>query len=422
MKKFEEFLKDSYGKVTDESVKLGKAKLDKIYDMEVSLPLAMLNRHGLIAGTTGTGKSRAAQLIAEQLSDKGVPVIFSDVKGDVSNFTNKGDKEKVKQRLDELKKEYSPEKYPCTYWSISDKFIPFKVKLRETDPVFLSKLMALNMTQESHLNILFIQAREQNFRLADLSDLETLVEYAKANKLAGLDARSLDVIQRKIIELKASGFDRLFGNNPIKISDLLGRIYGKGLISVFNLSDIRESPRVFTVAMAFLLHRLFRELEDIGDQEKPRIAVFFDEAHYLFKNSNRTLIELIATILRQIRTKGVSVFFVTQQPQDIPEEVLGMLGFKIQFALRAFTKRDSDNIRYLVKGFPTSDFYKLENELKKLEVGEAMIAALDNKGRLLPPVKTVLYPPRSSMEQIDTAQISAVVRKTPLYRKYSKNK
>lgn len=422
MKKFEDAMKRSYGRITGSSIGLGKAKLKQISNIEISLPMNMLNRHGLIAGTTGTGKSRAAQLMAEQLSENGVPVIFSDVKGDVSNFINKGNKEKVKQRTEELGHDYSPGSYPCTYWSISDKFIPLKIKLGETEPVFLSKLMALNLTQESHLNILFIHAKEKNFKLATLPDLETLIEYVKSSKMPGLDKRSLEVIQRKILEMKAAGFDRLFGDNPIQLNDIFGRMYGKGLINVFNLSDMRESPRMFTVAMALLLHKLFRELDDIGDQEKPRVAVFFDEAHYLFKNSNRTLLELITIILRQIRSKGVAVFFITQQPQDISEEVLGMLGVKIQFALRAFTKKDIDNIRYLVKGFPSSDFYKLENELKKLEVGEAIISALDEKGKLLIPVKTVLYPPRSSMEPIDMAQISKDTRKTAVYKKYAKSR
>lgn len=419
MKKFEDFLSKAYPGKAEDAIRLGKAKLEHIYDTEVLLPMNMLNRHGLIAGTTGTGKSRAAQLIAEQLSEKGIPVIFSDVKGDVSNFARKGDKERTNERAQQLNLEYSPQAYPCTYWGLSGKFVPLKFKLSETDPVFVSKLMGLNLTQESHLNIVFIYARENGFKLADLSDLEKLIEYMKEKKIAGLDARSLDVIQRKLIELKAGGFGVLFGGKPIELGDLFGRLYGKGIINVFNLSDARENPRVFTVSMALLLHKLFTELEDVGDTGKPKIAVFFDEAHYLFKNSNRTLIELMTTMLRQIRSKGVAVFFITQEPQDISEDVLGLLSLKVQFALRAFTKKDIDDIRSLARGFPLSDFYKIEDEIKKLEVGEALVASLDEKGRLLPPVKTIIYPPRSSMEQIDIKEISETTKKTALYKKYS---
>jgi len=419
MKKFEDFLRKSYPAKAGGAIRLGKAKLDKVYDAEVLLPLAMLNRHGLIAGTTGTGKSRAAQLIAEQLSENGIPVIFSDVKGDVSNFASKGDAERVKERARQLGHEYSPQAYPCTYWGLSDKLIPLKFKLSETDPVFVSKLMGLNLTQESHLNIVFIYAQENGFRLSGLPDLVKLIGYMKAKRIAGLDARSLDVIQRKMIELKAGGFGVLFGDRQIELGDLFGRLYGRGVINVFNLSDARENPRVFTVAMALLLHKLFTELEDIGDQERPKIAVFFDEAHYLFKHSNRTLVELMVTILRQIRSKGVAVFFITQEPQDISEDVLGLLSLKVQFALRAFTKNDIDEIRALARGFPISDFYKAEDEIKSLETGEALVASLDEKGMLLQPVKTAIYPPRSSMGQINIKEISEATKKTALYRKYA---
>lgn len=421
MDKFEKFLDSSYGLIK-EGVRIGKPKLKTIYPLDIKLPLGMLTRHGLIAGTTGTGKSRAAQLMAEQLSEAGVPVIFSDVKGDVSAFNTPGEPGKVKGRASQLGIRYSPKSYPTVYFSLSEKFIPLRTRLSEFGAILLAKLMELNSTQESHLNVCFIYASSKSLRIDTLEDLESLISFVKENDEAipGINKTSLDVILRKTMELKAAGLGRMFGRETISPADLLGTIGGKGVINVFNLSDVRDNPQAFTTAMAFLLFKLFNGLEDTGDQEKPRAVVFFDEAHYLFKNSNKTLVNKMVTVLRQIRSKGVGVFFVTQDPEDIPEDILELLSCKIQFALRSFTRKDFEDIKYLSRGFPESDFYDLESEFKSLGVGEAIVSALGEGGKLLPPVKVVCYPPSSSMGMVDEKKAGAEARASALYRKYSK--
>jgi len=421
MDKFEKFLDSSYGQIR-EGITLGKPKLSRIYPVEIKLPFQMLTRHGLIAGTTGTGKSRAAQLMAEQLSEAGVPVIFSDVKGDVSAFNTPGDPTRVSERAKLLEMRYLPKSYPTAYFSISEKFVPLRINLSEFGAILLSKLMDLNSTQESHLNVCFIYASSKNVRLDDLDDLEALIAFVKENEgeIPGVNRNSLDVILRKIMELKSAGLGTMFGHETISPTDLLGKIGGKGVVNVFNLSDVRENPQAFTTAMAFLLFKLFNELEDTGDQEKPRVVVFFDEAHYLFKNSNKTLVNRMVTVLRQIRSKGVGVFFVTQDPEDIPEDILELLSCKIQFALRAFTRKDFDGIKYLSRGFPDSDFYELESEFKSLGTGEAIISALGEGGKLLPPVKVICYPPSSSMGMVDEQKVSKEAKASALYKKYAK--
>lgn len=421
--KLKEFYSSTYATVSRNSLPCGRALQDSSpSQLEVRLPLSKLNRHCLIAGSTGTGKSRSAQLLAEQLSLSGVPVLFTDVKGDVSGFSSPGDPSQVDARCSELSYPFSPSPFPSHYWSLSSRLTPIRLRLDEINPALLAKFMGLNPTQESHLAVILPYAKKRNLAVVDLEDLSSLLEFLRLNsdEIPGLSPSTLDVLLRKCAELSASGLNSLFSPNPLDPQDLLQKDEkGRGLIHILNLSDYRDRPDVFSAATAFLLNKLFTSLPDVGDEEKPRLAVFFDEAHYLFINANRSLVDLMTTILRQIRSKGVAVFFLTQEPGDISEGVLGQLANKIQFALRAFTQKDLDEIRAISKGFPPSSLYNLQEELKTLPVATSLCSFLSEKGELLPPIKVAWYPPSSSMGIASNEAMLSVSRNSPLFKKYS---
>ena len=408
MASFEEFFSSSWGALS--GIPLGRPVMGKpMNSMEVRLPLSSMNKHGLIAGSTGTGKSRALQLIAESLAEQGVSVFLSDVKGDVSGFFKPGSKARAASRAADLGVAFAPKRYRTNLWSLSSCFSPMRLCISDLSPVLVARLLSLNSTQESHLSMLFIFAKEKGLRHDDFSDIMGIAQYLKDNprEASGISSQSMDVIIRKIAVMVDGGIDDLFGQPSIGLSDIME----PGAVNVLNLSDVRSRPELLGITLTFLLYKMFSELPDIGDTAKPKMVIFIDEAHYLFEGANPSLIELVVTMLRQIRSKGVGVFFVTQNAEDLGEKVLSLLGCKIQFAMRAFTEGEQKDLRAMAQGYPKSAFYDLQEEVKSLPVGTAFVSVLDMKGGLLPPVKTSFFPPKSFMDVPSDAEFSAAANK-----------
>jgi hypothetical protein len=362
------------------SIVLGAASKGKV----AKIPLGYLTRHGLIAGTTGTGKSRAMQVVAEQLADKGANVFVSDVKGDASGFCVQG-KESPRNEL----APYAPHPISANYWSAGNRLTPLRFSVSGIGPVLLSRLLSLNPTQESHLALAFSYARKDAKPLHTLDDLmDTLDEMLKTGQ-RGMSKSSVAVIERKILPLAESGVSELFGEPSIELEDLKG-------LNVLNLSDARTNMSV-SIAPAFLLQLLFNSLPEKGEVEIPEYSIFFDEAHYLFKDANKSLKDLMVTILKQIRSKGVSVFFVTQDVSDLPEEVLSQLSTKIIFSQKAFTQKGNRRLKSLAKSFPDSRMDLME-KLKGMPPGTALLSTLDQEGNQTPPEEVKIFAPATTME------------------------
>ncbi|MBI5228619.1 DUF853 family protein [Candidatus Micrarchaeota archaeon] len=405
---------------SQEGIPLGRPVLGErtLTSFKVRIPFSSLTKHGLIAGSTGTGKSRAVQEMAEMLCEAGIPVLLSDVKGDVSGCATEGSEERARQRATETSYDWSPKAYPTNYWSATERLIPLRLSIGDVDPILLSRLMGLNPTQESHLVTAFIYASRKGRRLSDWREVMNLIEELKANpdEMAGINANSMDVVLRKMAELEAEGFGELFGEPSLEIVDLIR----ESRINVLNLADVRRKSEYFSIIIGFILYEVFKDFPDVGEVEKPKLVIFFDEAHYLFEGANKTLVSLMANVLRQIRSKGVGVFFITQDASDLPEQIRKMLGTKIQFAVRAFTGKELVDIRNTAKSFPPSSFYKLEEELKKLEAGVSFVSSLDERGKALEPLKVVWYPPKSFMDVVDEAELISSARKNELSKKYGR--
>jgi len=362
----------------------GSAPLSNPYYLESRY----LTRHGLIAGSTGTGKSRAMQLLAEQLADEGVNVFVSDVKGDASGFCVEG-KESERNRLAPFKSHA----IKANYWSASDSLCPMRFSLNEVGHILFSRLLDLNSTQESHLALAFSYARKNKISLERIDDLLDVLGLMVKNEERGIAKSSVSVIERKLLSLQESGLDKMFGKPSVELEDLNG-------MNVLNLSDSRQNM-LASIAPAFLLQKLFSELPEVGDVEAPKYAIFFDEAHYLFKDANKSLRDLIVTILKQIRSKGVSVFFITQDVSDLPDEILSQLSTKIIFAQRIASVKGESDLRALAKAFPKTAELDIAEELKALPPGTAIVTSLDEKGNQTKPVKVTMFAPATTMEVVD---------------------
>jgi len=376
-------------------------------DTLAELSLRYLTRHGLIAGSTGTGKSRAMQVIAEQLADLGTNVFVSDVKGDASGFCVQGS-----TNLNSERNKLAPSKQhsvSANYWSVGNRFIPLRFSVEKVGPILISKLLSLNPTQESHLILTFSYAKKTGKKIHTLEQvLDILEEMLKTNQ-RGISKSSISVIERNIITTKESGLGELFGHPNIDISDLNG-------MNVLNLSNVRKNMSV-SIAPAFLLQILFDRLPEVGDVETPRFALFFDEAHYLFKDANKSLRNLMVTILKQIRSKGVAVFFVTQDVTDIPDEILSQLSTKIIFSQKVFTQKGNRKLKALANSFPKSKIDLME-KLKTMPPGYAITSTLDTTGNQTAPVEVKIFAPATSMEVIaDNTLLTSTNQE--LLKKYS---
>jgi hypothetical protein len=392
------------------SIKIGKSA-EKL-SSDVELPLRTMTLHGMIGGSTGTGKSRAIQVLAEQLIEAGVPVLLADLKGDMGGFVIKNSSKKVAARAKKFNMEYSPKSFPTNFFSVSGSFIPLRLRLDEIDPTLVARVLKYNSIQESNLKLAFLHAKKKQLPIRDLVDLKKVIKHLSKNSNS-VSKSSAVVMQRQLDIAIGDGINELFSLPDLEISDLL-----EPRITVLNLGNWRRKTELPSILMAFILYRLFNELEDVGQLEKPRIVLFIDEAHYIFHKANPELTDLFITILKQIRSKGVGVFLSSQNPEDIPEKVLEQLGCKIQFALRAFTQDELQDIKGIAKSFPPTNM-DLAKEIMSLNIAEAIVSPLSESGKPLPPKKTIVLCPRSSMKILSKKELSATINPT-LIQKYGK--
>jgi DNA helicase HerA-like ATPase len=414
-----------------EAVKIGCGVLDgEVYgNANILLPLKTLNRHGLIAGATGTGKTKTLQLISECLSDASVPVLLMDIKGDLSGIAAAGQpNDKIKDRVNQLGIEYKPLAFPVELLTLSnEKGARLRATISEFGPVLLSKILGLNDTQGGLVAILFKYCDDQKMPLLDLKDFIKLLQYvanegkAEIEKEYGkISTTSTGTILRKVIELQQQGADIFFGEKSFEVDDLM-RISGegRGIISILRVTDLQDRPKLFSTFMLQLLAELYATSPEEGDLDKPKLVIFIDEAHLIFQEASEALLQQIETVVKLIRSKGIGVFFCTQNPMDIPASVLAQLGLKVQHALRAFTAADRKMIKQTAENYPETKFYKTEDLITQLGIGEALVTLLDEKGIPTPLVHTLLCPPRSRMDILSPAEIDSLLQKSSLVNKYN---
>ena len=394
----------------------------------VGLPMAMMNRHGLIAGATGTGKTKTLQLLAGALSEAGVPVFLADLKGDLSGLARPGvSNEKVQARCKDLKVSLAPKGHPVEFLSLTGKQgAQVRATVSSFGPLLLAKVLDLNDTQQGVLTLLFKFCDDQHLPILDLPDLKAVVAYLQgldSKQLAGYGGMSkaaLGVLNRKLVELEQQGADLFLGEPEFDIKDLLRTTPdGKGVINILSLTDIQDRPALFSTFMMWLLGELFHQLPERGDVDKPVLVFFFDEAHLLFDEASKALLNQIEQVVKLIRSKGVGVYFVTQTPKDIPADVLAQLGNRFQHALRAFTPDDAKALKATAGTFPRTPFYDIEKELTSLGIGEALVTVLDPQGRPTPVVATRLVPPDSLMGALDEKDLQAALKAGTLRAKYA---
>ena len=411
-------------------IQLGSGILDGeiIAQAQVKLALKMMNRHGLIAGATGTGKTRTLQLIAEQLSDAGVPVFMLDVKGDLSGLAEQGKtNDALIERGNAVGIPFVPASFPIELFSLSGKLgVPLRVTVADFGPVLLARILDLNDTQGGVLSAIFKYADDHQLPIVDFADLKKLLSYLSEGQGAleikadygKISSASASTILRKIVSIEQQGLDHIFGEREFEIEDLFGKVDGKGVISLLNIADIQDQPLLFSTFLLSLLAQLFKKLPEVGDLDQPKLVFFFDEAHLLFNDAPKAFLSQIEQIVRLIRSKGVGVFFCTQAASDIPESVLGQLGNRVQHALRAFTPNDAENLRKTVKTYPTSEFYEIDKVLTSLGTGQALITVLNDKGIPTEVVATHLVPARAVMGPASKDLYEQLVSSSEFFTKY----
>jgi hypothetical protein len=395
----------------------------------VQLPLAMMNRHGLVAGATGTGKTRTLQLLAEGLSTAGVPVFLADMKGDLSGLAEPGtSSEKLLARTASTGQDWKGAGFPVEFYTLGGlgDGTPIRTTVTDFGPLLLSRVLGLNDTQESSLGLIFHWADTQGLALLDLKDLQATIAYlvsdegkAELKGIGGLSGATAGVILREIVALQAQGADVFFGEPAFSTADLLRTAPdGRGVISALELPSVQDRPALFSTFLMWLLADLFSELPEVGDPDKPRLVFFFDEAHLLFTDASKDFLTQVTQTVRLIRSKGVGVFFVTQTPKDVPGDVLAQLGNRVQHALRAFTPDDATALRATARTFPNTD-YDLEELLTALGTGEALVTVLSEKGAPTPVAWTRLYAPTGSMSPLDPAAMAALISASPQQAAYA---
>jgi uncharacterized protein len=381
---------------------------------ELFLLPQMANRHGLIAGATGTGKTVTLQVLAENFSLLGVPVFMADVKGDLSGISQPGGQSsKVQERVRLLKlTEYSPVACPVTFWDVFGKRgHPIRGTISEMGPVMLARLLQLNDVQSGVLNIIFRVADENGLLLLDLKDLRAMCQYVAENtaaftaKFGNLSSASIGAIQRGLLQLESQGADKFFAEPALNFDDLLQTdSSGKGVVNILAAEQLMQSPRIYGTVLLWMLSELFERLPEVGDVAKPKLVFFFDEAHLLFNDIPPVLLEKIEQVVRLVRSKGVGVYFVTQNPRDLPDNVLGQLGNRVQHALRAFTPRDQKAVQAAAETFRANSKLDTASVLMELGVGEALVSMLDEKGEPKVVERAWIVPPRSQIGPISDAQ------------------
>jgi DNA helicase HerA-like ATPase len=418
-------------KFKGESIVLGTAVFGgaPMANTLVTAPLKTFNRHGLIAGATGTGKTKTFQRIAESLSARGVPVLLMDVKGDLSGLSQAGaSNPKIEERHTLIGAPWKPTAYPVEYLSISgEQGTRLRATVSEFGPVLFSKILELNETQAGVVSMVFKYADDNNLPLLDLKDFKKTVQFltnegkAEIEKEYGrISTASTGTIIRKVVEIEQEGAETFFGERSFDVADLL-RIdeNGRGYLNILRLGDIQSRPKLFSTFMLCLLAEIYQTFPEEGDLDQPKLVLFVDEAHLIFKEASKALLEQLETIIKLIRSKGVGVFFCTQSPTDIPAPILGQLGMKVQHALRAFTAQDRKAIKLVAENYPTTEFYDVDEVITSMGIGEAFITLLNEKGIPTPLAHTLLCAPESRMDTVSADELAQCVRRSTIATKYA---
>lgn len=397
-------------------------------EAQVKIPLRTMNRHGLICGATGTGKTKTVQVIAEQMALKGIPVLLMDVKGDLSGLAAPGRlNDFIAKRYERMGLTYEPRSMPVELLSLSkEPGARLRATVSEFGPVLLSRILELNDTQSSILSLVFKYCDDHELPLLDIKDLRKVLQYATTDgkeeiekEYGRVSSASVNTILRKLIEVEQQGADTFFGERSFDVQDLLSTKDGVGVIHVVRLSDIQDRPRLFSTFMLCLLAEIYSTFPEVGDPEKPKLVLFIDEAHLIFDSATKPLLDQIETIIKLIRSKGVGVYFCTQDPSDVPEQVLGQLGLKVQHALRAFTAKDRTTIKRTAQNYPISEFYDTEQLITSLGIGEALVTALSEKGTPTPLAHTMLRAPLTRMDVLSPLEIDGLVARSKLAKHYN---
>lgn len=414
------------------AIDIGAAMLEEetFTNTIVRAPLRMFNRHGLIAGATGTGKTKTLQVITEQLSKHGVPSLLMDIKGDLSGLAmpSPGHR-KIDERMQQIGLPFAPESIPVELLTISnDSGTRMRATVSEYGPVLFSKILYSTDTQASIISVLFKYCDDNELPLVDLQDLKKIIQYAMNEGKQAMEQEygrmhpsSLTSILRKIVELEEQGGDMFFGEPSFEIEDFLRTDkQGRGYASILRVTDIQGKPKLFSTFMLCLLAEVYESFPEEGDLEKPKFVIFIDEAHLIFNEATDELLRQIESIIKLIRSKGVGVFFITQNPADVPESVLAQLGMKVQHALRAFTAKDRKAIKLAAENYPLSDYYDTAEVLTQLGIGESLISVLDEKGRPTPLVRTMMRAPITRMDVLTPQEQQSILKKSTIFSKYEK--
>ncbi|WP_338358198.1 helicase HerA-like domain-containing protein [Yeosuana marina] len=412
-------------------IPVGAAMLDgeTITGAHVKIPLKTLNRHGLIAGATGTGKTKSLQVLAENLSDKGIPVLLMDIKGDLSGLAQPSPGHpKIDERMEKIGLPFEAKSFPVEVLTLSEQNgVRLRATVSEFGPVLLSRILDLSETQAGVVAVIFQYCDNNKMPILDLKDFKKILQYATQEGKEEFDdaygrisTASTGAILRKIIELEQQGADLFFGETSFEVDDLL-RINdeGRGYINIMRLTDIQDRPKLFSTFMLSLLAEIYSTFPEQGDSDRPELVIFIDEAHLIFNEASKALLSQIESIVKLIRSKGVGLYFVTQNPTDVPEAILGQLGLKIQHALRAFTANDRKAIKLTAQNYPDSEYYDTTEVLTSLGIGEALVSALDEKGRPTPLAATMMRAPMSRMDVLTDTELSSLLLKSKLVKKYN---
>lgn len=413
-------------------ITLGTSIFEKlaIKNLQVKVPLTSINRHGLIAGATGTGKTKSLQHFAESLSENGVSVLMMDIKGDLSGLAKAGvANAKINERQELIGSAWNPSAFPVELLSISNETgVKMRATVSEFGPVLFSKVLELNDNQAGVVAIVFKYADEKQLPILDLKDFRKIIQYLTnegkdeiKENYGIISSATVSVILRKLIELESQGADAFFGETSFEVNDLVRKdANGKGFINILRLVDVQDKPKLFSTFMLCLLAEVYQKFPEVGDKAEPKLVIFIDEAHLIFSEASKELLNQLETIIKLIRSKGVGIYFCTQQPTDIPDAILGQLGLKIQHALRAFTAKDRKAIKLVAENYPVTQFYKVDDLITELGIGEAFVTVLNEKGIPTPLVHTLMCAPRSRMDVLTDDEQKEVVSNSRLADIYNR--
>ncbi|MEE9407303.1 MAG: helicase HerA-like domain-containing protein [Polaribacter sp.] len=429
---FFEYINNGY-KTKGDFIELGAAMLgeETITDAIVKIPLKTLNRHGLIAGATGTGKTKTLQVLAENLSEKGIPVLLMDIKGDLSGLAKPSPGHaKIDERHAKIGIPFDAKKFPIEILTISEQDgTKMRATISEFGPVLLSRILDLSETQSGIVAIIFKYCDDNKYALLDIKDFKKVLQYITnegkeeiQNEYGRISSSSTGAILRKIVEIEQQGGDLFFGEKSFEVEDLT-RVdeNGRGIISVLRLTDIQDKPKLFSTFMLQLLAEVYETFPEQGDSGRPELIIFIDEAHLVFEEASKALLNQIESIVKLIRSKGIGLYFVTQNPKDVPEDILAQLGLKVQHALRAFTAKDRKAIKLAAENYPSSEYYDTKEVLTQLGIGEAFVSVLNEKGIPTPLARTMLRAPMSRMDVLSEKEIKQVIGNSRLVHKYNQD-